>query len=282
MLSLASVTVTFRRRAALFAGALLCAHCGGATAMPPPLEDTTDGGPILHDGASSSDASGLNDGRVSAEEGGEASSPPNPPASCLLGASGAGKNCGLSHADDCCASLPVPGGSFVRFYDGVKFTGMDYHATLSAFRLDKYEITVGRFRQFIDAYPASKPSAGDGAHPKIPGSGWDPSWPLPADQAAFRSEIETADPSICGTPSGRPPMEQTWTDAQGPNEHLPINCVSWYELFAFCAWDGGRLPTDAEWNYASSGGAEERVFPWSRPAQSTTVDGSFAVYSRIR
>jgi formylglycine-generating enzyme required for sulfatase activity len=41
-----------------------------------------------------------------------------------------------------------------------------------------------------------------------------------------------------------------------------LNCVSWYILFAFCVWDGGRLPTDAEWGFALAGGEEQRPFPW--------------------
>jgi formylglycine-generating enzyme required for sulfatase activity len=47
---------------------------------------------------------------------------------------------------------------------------------------------------------------------------------------------------------------------KGPSQ--PANCVSFYEAQAFCIWDGGRLPTDLEWEYAAAGGAENRPYPW--------------------
>ena len=52
----------------------------------------------------------------------------------------------------------------------------------------------------------------------------------------------------------------------GANEQLPMNCVNWYEAFAFCIWDGARLPTENEWELAAAGGSDNRVFPWGGDA----------------
>jgi formylglycine-generating enzyme required for sulfatase activity len=57
-----------------------------------------------------------------------------------------------------------------------------------------------------------------------------------------------------------------------------MNCITWYESFAFCAWDGGFLPTEAEWNYAAAGGSEQRAYPWSSPG-TMAIDCSDANYT---
>ncbi len=145
-------------------------------------------------------------------------------------------------------------------------------ASVSDFRLDKYEVTVGRFRAFVNAgqgMQANPPANGAGSHAKIAGSGWSAAWntSLAADTPTLAAALK------CN------PTFQTWTDPKGSNENRPMNCVTWYEAMAFCIWDGGYLPTEAEWAYAAAGGDELRWFPWSMPSGATTIDDSHASYS---
>lgn len=190
---------------------------------------------------------------------------------------GLAANCGAAGNDDCCNSLTVPGGTFYRADDvGADQFYVDTSdpATVSSFQLDRYEVTVARFRKFVNAgmgTQANPPASTTGAR-RLNGAsnqaGWSSNWNtyLASDTNALTTAL-SCDSSLA-----------TWTDNAAANENRPINCITWYEAFAFCVWDGGYLPTDAEWNYVASAGSEQRAFPWSSPPGSLTIDNTYTVY----
>ncbi len=203
------------------------------------------------------------------------------PPSCEPGGPGM-TDCGPSK-ESCCTTLDVPGGTFDRSYDYDRDALItSAPATVSDLRLDKYEITVGRFRKFVGAVIAGwQPSPQSGKHTHLNGgqglsnsaatggyeTGWDLSWPLPKTAVDWTRMLQC---------SG---AFQTWTAVPADNEDRPINCTTWFATDAFCIWDGGFLPSEAEWGLAAAGGAEQRINPWSSPPSSTTIDCSYANFS---
>ena len=181
--------------------------------------------------------------------------------------SGAGlSDCG-ANSESCCTSLQVPGGTYYRTYtyDADGGTGQADPATVSGFRLDKYLVTVGRFRQFVNAWKAGwLPSGGSGIHTHLNGgkglasAGYPGTYETGWNPILWNSNVVPTDANLS---SGNYSIS-TWTNAAGSQENLPISCVNWYEAYAFCIWDGGFLPSEAEWEYAAAGGSEQREYPW--------------------
>jgi formylglycine-generating enzyme required for sulfatase activity len=158
-------------------------------------------------------------------------------------------------------------------------------ATVSGFRLDKYEVTVGRFRQFVSALNSGYgPSIGSGKHAHLNGGlglvdsssyqsyqgtsyedGWSPGFIL------VNPPIDTTCEWILS-----PGDYITFTTSPNGNEKLPVNCLSWSDAYAFCIWDDAFLPSEAEWEFAAAGGGEQREYPWG-PAD-PGVDSQYAIY----
>jgi formylglycine-generating enzyme len=73
---------------------------------------------------------------------------------------------------------------------------------------------------------------------------------------------------------------------EGKAQHPVVN-VTWEEANAFCAWEGKRLPTEAEWERACRGPVgDNRMFPWgdrdptSKDAHYGALDGPIGVCSK--
>jgi formylglycine-generating enzyme required for sulfatase activity len=111
--------------------------------------------------------------------------------------------------------------------------------------LDAYEVSLGRFRQF-----------------------WRAGLPAPSITINFPGGTLTWDARWVVLP---PNSVERDTNA---NADAPV-FVTWQTALAFCVWDGGRLPTEAEWEFFARGRAVDglasgRTYPWGDdpPAES--------------
>jgi len=125
-----------------------------------------------------------------------------------------------------------------------------HKVTLSAFKISKYEVTVGQFKAFVDAT----------------------GYLTDADKG-----IGMAKGSVI-TEDQQPTKGVNWTCDENGNKRndslfdFPVIHVSWNDAIAFAKWMGCRLPTEAEWEYACRAGSNT---PFNTGSNLTTMQANY-------
>jgi formylglycine-generating enzyme required for sulfatase activity len=133
--------------------------------------------------------------------------------------------------------VSIPGGTFwMGSHDGGKDEAPVTQVTLSPYLMDRTEVTVAAFRECVNAGKCA-PSA-------------------TVDWSGLKDDDKAKWSRACNW--GQP----------GRDNH-PINCVDWTQAKAYCEWKGGRLPTEAEWEYAARG-KDAREYPWGNESPDAT------------
>ncbi len=122
----------------------------------------------------------------------------------------------------------IPAGEFIMGIENQRDDCRPAHTVyLPAFYMDRYEVTNAQYYEFLEYV------------------------------------TKTGDHSKCHKDEspGKDHTPREWKDSYYNNPEFPVSRIDWFDAYAYAAWAGKRLPTEAEWEKTARG-PNGNWWPW--------------------